>query len=119
MKRSEVNRALRELEAMVGVQLIVVLLGAPYDYPLIERADGVVCSYEYTALSVEALLDALENGQIYGAGLDAFSEEPPKDERWFKLDNVVLGSHCAASTAGAASNMGTMATENIIRDLGL
>ena len=67
----------------------------------------------------EALLDALEKGQIYGAGIDAFSEEPPKDERWFKLDNVVLGSHCAASTAGAASNMGTMATENIIRDLGL
>ena len=66
-----------------------------------------------------AVLNALEEGRIYGAGIDAFSEEPPKDERWFKLDNVVLGSHCAASTAGAASNMGTMATENIIRDLGL
>lgn len=67
----------------------------------------------------EALLDALENGRIYGAGIDAFSEEPPKDERWFKLDNVVLGSHCAASTKGAADNMGIMSTENIIRDLGL
>lgn len=67
----------------------------------------------------EALLDALEQGKIYGAGIDAFAEEPPKDPRWFQLDNVVLGSHCAASTAGAAANMGTMATDNLIRDLGL
>ena len=66
-----------------------------------------------------ALLDALEKGQIYGAGIDAFSQEPPKDQRWFKLDNVILGSHCAASTVGATDNMGTMATENILHDLGL
>lgn len=67
----------------------------------------------------EALLEALEKRQIGGAGIDVFAEEPPKDQRWFQLDNVVLGSHCAASTAGAAHNMGTMATENLIRDLGL
>lgn len=51
---------------MPGVQLTVALLGAPYDYPLIERADGIVCSYEYTALSVEALLDALASGEYAG-----------------------------------------------------
>ena len=67
----------------------------------------------------DALLDALEAGRIYGAGIDAFAQEPPTDPRWFTLENVVLGSHCAASTAGAARNMGRMATENLIRDLGL
>ena len=66
-----------------------------------------------------ALLDALEAGRIWGAGIDAFAQEPPTDPRWFKLENVVLGSHCAASTTGAARNMGRMATENLIRDLGL
>jgi len=66
-----------------------------------------------------ALLDALEGGRIYGAGIDAFAQEPPTDGRWFTLNNVVLGSHCAASTAGAAHNMGRMATANLIRDLGL
>jgi len=66
-----------------------------------------------------ALLDALEAGKLYGAGIDAFSQEPPKDPRWFKLDNVVMGSHCAASTSGAARNMGRMATSNLLRDLGL
>ena len=62
---------------------------------------------------------ALEAGRLYGAGIDAFAQEPPEDKRWFALENVVLGSHCAASTEGAARKMGRMATENIIRDLGL
>ena len=65
------------------------------------------------------LLDALEAGAIYGAGIDAFCEEPPKDHRWFTLDNVVIGSHCAASTVGASRNMGRMATANLLSDLGL
>ena len=69
--------------------------------------------------ALSALLDALEAGRLYGAGIDAFAQEPPEDKRWFALENVVLGSHCAASTEGAARKMGRMATENIIRDLGL
>ena len=64
-----------------------------------------------------ALLKALKEERIYGAGIDAFAHEPPEDPAWFELDNVVLGSHCAASTRGATENMGAMATENIIRDL--
>lgn len=66
-----------------------------------------------------ALFDALHKGNIYGAGIDAFIVEPPKDPRWFTLDNVVLGSHCAASTDGATLNMGRMATTNLLHDLGI
>ena len=65
----------------------------------------------------KALLAALKENRIYGAGLDAFAHEPPEDDDWFTLDNVVLGSHCAASTTGATENMGRMATENILLDL--
>ena len=65
----------------------------------------------------DALLTALENGSIGAAAIDAFEHEPPTDPRWFRLDNVILGSHCAASTSGAARNMGRMATANVIRDL--
>lgn len=64
-----------------------------------------------------ALLNALEAGTIGGAAIDAFAQEPPTDERWFTLDNVILGSHCAASTSGASLNMGRMATANVIRDM--
>lgn len=65
----------------------------------------------------EALLDALEQGEIGGAALDVFVKEPPEDPRWYTLNNVLLGSHCAASTKGASLNMGRMATANLIRDL--
>jgi D-3-phosphoglycerate dehydrogenase len=65
----------------------------------------------------DALLEALQNRQIYGAGIDAFSQEPPVNQTWFSLDNVVLGSHAAASTIGATEQMGQMAVDNILRDL--
>ena len=66
-----------------------------------------------------ALLKALQEKRIYGAGLDAFAHEPPEDKAWLELDNVVLGSHCAASTQGATWNMGRMATDNLLRDLSI
>lgn len=66
-----------------------------------------------------ALLDALKEKRIYGAGLDVFASEPPAEEVWYGLDNVVMGSHCSSSTAGATETMGTMAVDNLLRDLGI
>jgi D-3-phosphoglycerate dehydrogenase len=66
-----------------------------------------------------ALLAALREGRIYGAGLDVFEEEPPLEPGWRALDNVVLGSHCAASTSGATETMGAMAVDNLLGALGL
>ena len=64
-----------------------------------------------------ALLAELQSGRLGGAGLDAFEQEPPENKEWFQMDNVVIGSHCAASTTGATNNMGAMATDNLLRDL--
>lgn len=66
-----------------------------------------------------ALLAALREGRIYGAGLDVFAAEPPAEPEWYSLDNVIMGSHCSSSTAGAVSLMGNMAVDNLLRDLGL
>jgi D-3-phosphoglycerate dehydrogenase / 2-oxoglutarate reductase len=47
----------------------------------------------------EALLDALRNGRIAGAGLDVFHEEPVKpDDPVLGLANVVLSPHNAGQT---------------------
>ena len=99
----------RELNAQIGAAELAKM---KQDAILINTARGGL-------IDENALLDALEAGRLCGAGIDAFSSEPPKDPRWFTLDNVVLGSHCAASTAGASRNMGRMATANLIHDLGL
>lgn len=46
----------------------------------------------------EALIDALKNNKIRGAGLDTFDPEPPRpDNPLFKMDNVVLTSHGAGA----------------------
>ena len=82
------------------------------------KRDAVIINTARGGLIDEAaLLKALKESRIYGAGIDAFAQEPPEDPAWFELDNVVIGSHCAASTTGATRNMGRMATQNILRDL--
>ena len=46
-----------------------------------------------------ALYRALSSGQIAGAGLDVFDQEPPPpDNPLFGLDNVVLTAHMAGPT---------------------
>lgn len=60
---------------------------------------------------------ALVNQEIYGAGIDVFEEEPPKDSRLMKLKNLVMGSHTAASTFDAVNKMSILATENIVENL--
>ncbi|MBR0026554.1 MAG: phosphoglycerate dehydrogenase [Clostridia bacterium] len=67
----------------------------------------------------DALLDALKNDRIYGAGLDAFAQEPPENKEWYTLENVVIGSHSAASTLGATKAMGRMAVKNLFDSLGI
>lgn len=62
------------------------------------------------------LYDALKKGTIYGAGIDVFEKEPAKDSKLLELDNVIVGSHCAASTEGAVDQMSMIAVQNIVAD---
>lgn len=45
-----------------------------------------------------ALLDALENRTIAGAGMDVFASEPNIDPRWLGLENVVMQPHSTSIT---------------------
>ena len=45
-----------------------------------------------------ALVEGLKSGQVAGAALDVFSQEPLKDSSYFGLDNVILTPHIAGST---------------------
>ena len=63
--RESQQTILRELEAQ-NRPLVVLLLGAPYDVPLIRNAQCVICAYEYTYLAANALLTALETGEFRG-----------------------------------------------------
>lgn len=68
-------------------------------------------------MNEEALYDALKNNKIYGAGIDVFEKEPPENKAFIDLDNIILGSHCAASSLEAIDNMSMLAVENLIKEL--
>ena len=48
-----------------------------------------------------ALYDALKNGQIAGAALDVYENEPPANSPLLELDNIVFTPHLGASTSEA------------------
>jgi lactate dehydrogenase-like 2-hydroxyacid dehydrogenase len=64
-----------------------------------------------------ALVDALRNRAIWGAGLDVFEAEPELAPGLAELDNVVILPHIASATIATRTQMGLMAAENILAAL--
>jgi D-3-phosphoglycerate dehydrogenase len=66
------------------------------------------------------LLAALENGQVAGAGIDVWTEEPPKSEPIKQLiahDRVLAIPHLAASSVEAQINVAVDVAKDIVRYL--
>ncbi|WP_297437485.1 glyoxylate reductase [Thermococcus sp.] len=61
-----------------------------------------------------ALVKALREGWIAGAGLDVYEEEPYYHEELFSLDNVVLAPHIGSATHGAREGMAELVARNLI-----
>ena len=60
-----------------------------------------------------ALLDALEQGRIAGAGLDVFWNEPQVNPRFLALDTVVLQPHQGSGTVETRAAMAALQRGNI------
>jgi len=61
-----------------------------------------------------ALVDALKAGQIAGAGLDVYENEPETHPGLVDLDNVVLLPHLGSATIETRTAMGVLAAENAV-----
>jgi D-3-phosphoglycerate dehydrogenase len=66
----------------------------------------------------DALLQALRDKRIAGAGLDVWSKEPPPPEHpLLAFDNVLASPHTAGVTREARGNMGRIAAEQVLEAL--
>jgi glyoxylate reductase len=62
----------------------------------------------------KALVKALQQGIIAGAGLDVFENEPVVEPELLQMENVVLLPHIASASQQTRTRMATMACENIV-----
>ncbi len=65
----------------------------------------------------QALVEALQSGEIAGAGLDVFEHEPQLTAGLADLSNVVLTPHIGTSTMDARIEMGNVCARNIFAAL--
>ncbi len=64
-----------------------------------------------------ALVQALHNGVIAGAGLDVFAREPELEPGLVDLPNAVLAPHLGSASVEARTAMADLAAENLISAL--
>jgi hydroxypyruvate reductase len=62
-----------------------------------------------------ALVAALADGMIAGAGLDVFEDEPNVPQALLAMDNVVLQPHRGSATVEAREAMAALVLENLER----
>ena len=61
----------------------------------------------------DALINALKNKKIYGAGLDVFNNEPNLDKRYLELDNCFVLPHVGSATHETRLAMSMLAVNNL------
>jgi phosphoglycerate dehydrogenase-like enzyme len=63
-----------------------------------------------------ALIEALQQRRIRGAGLDVFEQEPlPEGHPFYRMDNVLLSPHCADQIAGWQAEATDVFLDNLER----
>lgn len=72
-----------------------------------------------SVVEIPALVNAIKNGKIHGAGVDVFPEEPKTNNDPFVselmgLDNVILTPHIGGSTEEAQQGIGTYVPERLL-----
>lgn len=105
-------------------EMDVVSLNAPYGpdtHHLIDRRrlalmrgdSWLINAARGGLVDEEALIEALAEGRIAGAGLDVYPNEPEVDPRLLELPNVVLLPHLGSATLESRTAMGEKVVANI------
>jgi lactate dehydrogenase-like 2-hydroxyacid dehydrogenase len=101
--------------------LVVTVAGGPATHHLVDRQvldalgpDGFLVNVARgTVVDEAALVQALVDRRIGGAGLDVFEEEPRVPAALCELDHVVLTPHVASGTAETRAAMADLVIDNL------
>ena len=66
------------------------------------------------AVDDDAMIEALQNGRLFAAGLDVFQNEPKIDARYAALPNVFLTPHIASATTDTRNAMGFLVLKALL-----
>ncbi|HEY0044429.1 MAG TPA: D-glycerate dehydrogenase [Allosphingosinicella sp.] len=113
-----------ELDSMLP-EMDVVSVMSPYSHETHHLIDGrrlglmkreayLINAARGGIVEEEALIAALEERRIAGAGLDVYPNEPHVDPRLVALENVVLLPHMGSATVEARTAMGEKVVSNIL-----
>ena len=84
------------------------------EFKLMKKTAVLINTSRGPVVDEKALVKALKQGEIWGAGLDVFENEPLLEPGLAELDNVVIVPHIASATIETRTNMGLIAVRNII-----
>ncbi len=118
----------RNMHQLLGMSDVISL-----NVPLTEQTRGMIGKAELALMKKsavlintargavvdeDALIQALESGQIAGAGLDVFTEEDKINPVFLKMPNVVLTPHIASATIEARLSMTDLVIQGFTHALG-
>ncbi len=93
-----------ETKHLIGEKQLAAMKLSSY---LINTARGAI-------VDEKALVRALQQNTIAGAGLDVFEQEPALEPELYKLENVVVAPHLGSATIATREKMGDMAVDNLL-----
>jgi len=92
------------------------IIGGP-ELALMKSSAFLINTARGPVVDEQALLKALQQRRIAGAGLDVYENEPALTPGLDLLDNVVLLPHMGSATVETRLRMAEMAAENLLAGL--
>ncbi len=92
------------------------LIGS-HELELMKPSSYLINASRGPVVDEKALVEALKNGKIAGAGLDVYEEEPDLAPGLTDLDNVILLPHVGSATLETRTKMAQLAADNLLAGL--
>jgi len=87
------------------------------EFKIMKNSAYLINTSRGSVVDESALIEAIENGEIKGAGLDVYEKEPLIPSRLRSLKNVVLLPHIGSATVDSRNKMAIIAADNLISAL--